>query len=150
MLPRPPACYGGGGGAPVRSRGERERERERREREGERGKTGERESARAQLGMVRFRGGLSSEFSSGKPEIPKIIFEMSRNISCSNTLLDRVSTRITQEFRFYYKKYPGIFHGILLAIWAHFTNHTDYGTNCTDYGHTVQFVKYAQIAKRIP
>ena len=41
---------------------------------------------------------------------------------------------ITQEFRFYYKKYPGIFHGILLAIWAHFTNRTDYGTNRTDNG----------------
>ena len=39
------------------------------------------------------------------------------------------SALITQEFRFYYKKYPGIFHGMLLDIWAHFTNRTDYGHN---------------------
>ena len=41
---------------------------------------------------------------------------------------------VTQEFRFFYKKYPGIFHGMLLAIWAHFTNRMDYGTNRTDNG----------------
>ena len=31
---------------------------------------------------------------------------------------------ITQEFRLYYKQYSGIFHGMPLTIWAHFTNHT--------------------------
>ena len=78
------------------------------------------------------------------PSISKRIFLGSRkvffsNLSSSILLLNCI---ITQEFRFYYKMYPGIFHGILLAIWAHFTNHTDYGTNrtdngtnCTDYGY---------------
>ena len=31
---------------------------------------------------------------------------------------------ITRELRFYYKKYPDIFLGMLLDIWAHFTNRT--------------------------
>ena len=46
----------------------------------------------------------------------------------------RILDIITQEFRFYYKKYPVIFHGILLATWAHFTKRTDYGANRTDNG----------------